>query len=612
MSDICGWFNLEVEHTKLNGIPNSILGHRDDGTISTHLLTSKFALCSRNMLPEASYYSENGVHGLLIGPQIKTGNSLSTNSQNPASDLIKLYQSHGKNTPRAIKGPFALLVIDTNKNCFLMAVDRLGIQNLSYYITPSAGLIFGTSTEFVHLHPACKTSVSMQSLFHYIYFNVIPSPDTIYQDIHKLEPAQFLWIQDGNATIDRYWYPEFNESPASFHELKSQLVEKLNLAVQRCNPDDSTGTFLSGGLDSSTVTGIYASLANNGTQAFSIGFDEEGFDEIPYARIAARHFGVNLNEYYVTAEDIVEAFPVIARSYDEPFGNSSAIPTYFCARFAKQCGMTTLLAGDGGDELFAGNTRYAKQKIFNLYSHLPSFARHILVEPLFIGLPFSKWTPPTRKLRSYIEQARIPMPERMESYNFLNRTDLNSIFENAFLDTINSRQPVTLLDATYSQAPTKDLLNRMLYLDWKFTLADNDLKKVNRMCQVADIKVHYPMLDEELVEFSTTISSDLKLKGNQLRYFYKQALNDFLPYEIINKSKHGFGLPFGQWLKKSQNLQSLIYDDLTALKQRHILQPAFIDNLIDTHRSGHASYYGSMVWVLAMLEEWFKQHDVSF
>jgi asparagine synthase (glutamine-hydrolysing) len=168
-----------------------------------------------------------------------------------------------------------------------------------------------------------------------------------------------------------------------------------------------------------------------------------------------------------------------------------------------------------------------------------------------------------------------------------------------------------MLRDTYERAPSNSLLNRMLYLDWKLTLADNDLRKVNRMCELADIKVRYPLLDHDIVELSTRVPPSSKLKGLKLRYFYKNALKEFLPSEVINKSKHGFGLPFGEWLKTSPKLQELIYSSLHRLKLRKVFRDDFLDQLIETHRHGHAAYYGTMVWVLVMLEEWLQQHDAS-
>ena len=526
--------------------------------------------------------------------------------------LIEAYRRFGESVPQHIDGHFALAILDAARQRVVLAVDRIGAHPMSYAHTPDGTLVFGSTTDAVREHPSVDSKLSMQSLYDYIYFHMIPSPETVYAAIHKLDPAQCLVLENGKLRLSFYWQPAFVESSTKkLGELQDEFLKIMRGSVARCNPDEHTGAFLSGGTDSSTVSGMLAGLQPNAARTYSIGFNAEGYDEISYARLASNHFHTQQHEYYVMPQDVADAIPNIARAYDEPFGNSSAIPTYYCARMAQQDGMRVLLAGDGGDELFGGNARYAKQKVFDVYQRIPAALRSAMIEPLFVGLPFSKWLPPARKVRSYIEQARVPMPERMESYNFLSRSDPRAIFQTSFLEAVNPGHPLALLQAVYQRAPTSSLLNRMLYMDWKVTLADNDLRKVNRMCALAGIEVRYPMLDDELVEFSARVSPQLKLRGLKLRYFFKKSLENFLPHEIINKPKHGFGLPFGEWLKTSPQLQDVVYSSLQAFKTRGIVRPEFIDELITTHRSGHAAYYGTMLWVFAFLEQWFQQHKIA-
>ena len=278
---------------------------------------------------------------------------------------------------------------------------------------------------------------------------------------------------------------------------------------------------------------------------------------------------MKLHEYYVTPADVLQAIPLIAQTYDEPFGNASAIPAYYCAKFAREQGMTQLLAGDGGDEIFAGNARYAKQKVFDLYRHVPGFAKTLL-EPLAFNLP------PLRKVKSYIEQAKIAMPDRMETYNFLHRTPLAEIFSEDFLKQIDPDVPVQNLRYTYNRTSSDDLIKRMLFLDDKFTLADNDLRKVNRMCELAGIDVQYPMLQENLVEFAASIPSKWLMQGFELRSFYRESLQSFLPKETLTKSKQGFGLPFGVWMSSDKELKQFAEANLEGIEKRGFLNPAYI------------------------------------
>src|SRR5208282_128549 len=256
----------------------------------------------------------------------------------------------------------------------------------------------------------------------------------------------------------------------------------------------------------------------------------------------------------LTPDDVVDAIPIIARAYDEPFGNDSAAPTYFCAKMAREDGVQVLLAGDGGDEIFGGNTRYAKQKLFEAYARIPKTLRRALIEPLAFSLPGSDRIAPLRKLGSYIRQASVPLPDRLETYNFLYRSPFSDVFEADFLESVDVDEPLCMLREVYQRAHASSPINRMMHLDLKLTLADNDLRKVSRMCDVAGIEVRYPLLDDELVEFSGQIPAALKVKGLQLRYFFKQALKDVLAPETIAKPKHGFAMPFGVWLRSHAHL----------------------------------------------------------
>ncbi|MEZ5503646.1 MAG: asparagine synthase C-terminal domain-containing protein [Halioglobus sp.] len=406
-----------------------------------------------------------------------------------------------------------------------------------------------------------------------------------------------------------YWQPEFSDtaSKGKFEGMTSQLKELLQDAVRKdLETSGKTGAFLSGGLDSSTVTGVMAEICGAGAAAFSIGFAAEGYDEMAYARITARHFGVDLNEYYVTPQDVVDALPKVAISYDEPFGNSSALPAYFCARMAAENGISTLLAGDGGDEIFGGNERYIKQRVFEHYAMVPDFLRRGLIEPLIRSLPSALTL--VAKADSYISQANTPLPDRMQSYNFLHRHPASDIFSDEILMHVDGDLPLALLRSVYHRPEQASDLNRMLYLDWQFTLADNDLRKVSNMCALAGVDVRYPMLDDALVEFACQVPSHWKIRGSQLRYFYKAALSGWLPRETIEKTKQGFGLPFGVWMQSYKPLRELAYDSLLKLKSRGYIRPPFIDKAIEMHQSQHAAYYGELVWILTVFELWLEGH----
>ncbi len=510
---------------------------------------------------------------------------------------------YGRLVLNKIHGPFSFCIIEPERYYALLANDRLGIRPLAYYYQQGL-FVFGSKLDHIIAHPGVNKVIDPQGIFNYLYAHMIPSPGSIYKDILKLQPGEFIEINSNKYLRDFYWQSDYTESTFTKLKLMEQVHTQLGQSIATCLPDKETGVFLSGGLDSSTVTGFFQQFAAHKVDAFTMGFDAEGYDEMAYARIVAAHFKVNLHEYYVSPTDVLNSIPLIAQAYDEPFGNASAVPSYYCAKFARERGMTRLLAGDGGDEIFAGNSRYAKQKLFEYYRYLPDFSKAVIV-PMANNIPFLS------KLQSYIEQAKINMPDRLETYNFLHRSPLLEFFSEEFLKKIDPEIPIANCRSTYNRANTDDLLKRMLHLDGKFTLADNDLRKVNRMCELAGVEVQYPMLQEDLVKFSAGIPSKWLMQGFELRSFYKKSMQNFLPKETLTKSKQGFGLPFGVWMAQDKELKQFALDNLFSFSKRGIVNPVYIKNIIQLHQKGHASYYGVMIWLLIMLEQWLIAHEPS-
>jgi len=267
-----------------------------------------------------------------------------------------------------------------------------------------------------------------------------------------------------------------------------------------------------------------------------------------------------------------------------------------------------MLGGDGGDELFAGNTRYAKQRVFEAYGVLPGFVRSAVLEPAILGLPGGDSIPLLGKVRSYVRQARVPMPDRAQAYSLTERYGADSLFDPEFLAEVDTRHPLELLRDSYRAADSKNLVNRMLASDLRFTLADNDLPKVSRMCEVAGVTAEYPLLSDAMIEFSCKVPVRYKIRGLQLRWFWKHALREYLPKVILEKKKHGMGVPFGTWMRQHAGLKAMAQDSLAGLRSRNILRSSFIDDLEARHRSDHAEYYGALIWVLVQLEQWMRIH----
>jgi asparagine synthase (glutamine-hydrolysing) len=505
----------------------------------------------------------------------------------------------------SLSGTFALAILNGDRGETVLAIDRMGVRPLCYTVT-GGRLLFGSTLDAINGFPSVKADINRQALYDYVHFHMEPAPQTAYAERTRLLPGTFARWRKGQVESQPYWEMRYTEDDARpFPELKEKFLGLLRESIRDAAGQRVTGTFLSGGTDSSTIAGLLGEVTGEPARTYSIGFEATGYDEMKYARIAARHFGTRHHEYYVTPDDVVNAIPRIAAIHDQPFGNSSAVPTYYCAELARQDGVLTLLGGDGGDELFGGNERYAIQYLYSLYSDLPKSLRKGLIEPVAF---FPPEVGIVGKVQRYITHASLPMPARYDHYNLLERLGPAVVFTRDFLATVDPQLPLAQVGQSYHSAHAHSLVNRMLALDLKYTLADNDLPKVTRSCEVAGVDVRFPLLCDEMVSFSAQLAPGLKLKRTKLRFFFKEALRGFLPDEIIAKTKHGFGLPFGPWLKTHRLLQQLALDSLADLKKRPIVRPEFIDELTSIRIKTHADYYGTMVWILMMLEQWLKQH----
>ena len=529
-----------------------------------------------------------------------------------AQDLARLYAARGGDLPKSIHGSFALAVIDLRRRTVLLALDRAGIRPL-YIARIGDGIAFASRLTALRAVPGFDPRLSDQALFEYLYSHLIPSPRAIYQGVEKLLPAQLVTLSPAGRREAFYWeMPYRDHNPQDFDSLKTEFRSLLTEVVDSAASATGTGSgsvgcFLSGGTDSSSVAGTLRRLKQAPVRTYSMGFQAEGYDEIEYARIAARHFQTDAREYYVQPQDVLEAIPAVAAYCDEPFANASIVPAYLCARFARDDGTNRLLAGDGGDEIFGGNARYANQQIFEIYGKLPVWMRRGLVDPV-AAIPGLGSVPGLKKIKSYVDQARTPLPDRLESYNFLHRTPLAQIFDGGFLSRVDPDAPMLSQRECYGRTRSAAIVNRMMHLDLKITLADNDLRKVNQACELAGVDVRYPLLDERLMTFAAGVPPRFQLKDNRLRWFFKQALADFLPPEIVAKKKHGFGLPVGLWMTQYAPLRALTEESIAGLRERHILNPGYIDWLRAQHAGEHATYYGVMLWVLVILEQWLRQH----
>lgn len=498
------------------------------------------------------------------------------------------------------RGSFALAVPHSDARAFL-AVDRFAGETLCWRADE------GRLRWAARADELGGAQIDPQAVYDYLFFHMIPSPRTIFRGVHRL-PAGHCGQWDGRQMkVSPYANLTFKpDAAASFEQLKVEFRSLLSQAVTAELGSGVPACFLSGGTDSSTVAGYVKQIAGE-VHTYSIGFDAAGYDEMDFARIAAKHFGARHHEYYVTPDDVVRGVAEVAASYDQPFGNSSALPAYYCALRAREDGVTKLLAGDGGDELFGGNVRYATQKVYGIWDRLPAIVRYGLIEPV-LALPGAQHISVLRRGRNYVHDAKLGLPERIQHYNLLLRLGADKVLTQAFTAAVQPQSVFEQQRAVWALAKADNDLDQMLAYDWRYTLAECDLPKVRGTTQLAGVEVGFPMIDSALTDFSMRLPQSYKLKGYKLRWFFKEALRDFLPEAIITKQKKGFGLPFGLWANSHAPLKALASDSVRGFATRGVMRPEFAKTLLEDYLPAHPAYYGEMVWIVMMLEQWLRRH----
>jgi len=524
-----------------------------------------------------------------------------------AALLAALYDRFGSSFVEKLRGSFSFVLWDRRERTLLAAIDEVGVKRLVYYDDGKVLLIASRIDALTRYH-GIDREINPRAIANVLNFSANLAPETIFARVHRLTPGTVLRFAAGQTRLETYWDMRYNPEHRP-NEL--QLSRELESVVERsvaanCQDHSSVGlgAFLSGGTDSSTIVGMMARTGQDPVKAFSIGFQEQSFNELEYAEIAAKKFSAEHHTYLVGPEDCFDALPRMIASFDEPFGNSSAIPTYFCARLAAQHGVRVLLAGDGGDEMFGGNEWYATDKIFGAYQSVPSVLRKGLIEPILAGLPMRNGL--VGKARSYVRRSNLPGLERIMSYHFLCAHPPRDVFEKDFLATLADYSVLEVPARYYAQAPARDHLDRMLYSDVKIILGDSDLPKVTTMSEVAGVQVRFPFLDRSVAEFSGRIPANLKVKGFQKRYLFKRAFQDLLPVEILEKKKHGFGIPVSTWLKSDRRMRELASDALLSARAfgRGYFQRNFIEDLFRKHEADETPYYGDILWTFLALELW--------
>jgi asparagine synthase (glutamine-hydrolysing) len=534
-----------------------------------------------------------------------------------AERLLEDYLRSGPDLWRRLRGDFVIAVWDGRDATLRLACDRFRVHPF-FYSTDATGLAFGSRIAPILARPgARRPDIDADSVLEVLVASVIPTPRTIYESVSKLPPGTELVYRSGQVSLRSYWDMSFEaterfDERALARDLRGALEDsmRVRLAVDR---DASYGAFLSGGIDSTTVLGLATKVAGRPVKSFSIGFGEARFNEMEYARIAARAYGSEHHEYFVQPADVVRAIPTLLDAYDEPFGNASSIPTYYCATVALEHGVDVLYAGDGGDELFAGNERYSVQRLFDYYRRVPTWFREPVLRPLVETLAATK-VPLFVKGAKYVRRARIPYVDRISSYDLEHVLPLEEIVAPAYIQQIKREHSHrALMSHYYRNAAAEDDLDRHLCLDLKLTISDNDLIKVTRATEAAGVAARFPFLDSRVTEVAGAVPARIRMRGTELRSFFKRAYADFLPPETIAKTKHGFGLPIPVWLRTDPTLHDMMRD-LVLGPSNHVagyFRRSALETLVERHSTDPTTYYGVFLWNLMVLELWLRRHAAT-
>lgn len=531
------------------------------------------------------------------GHQFKTHSDTET--------IVHAYEEYGAGCLEHLRGMFAFAIWDARKRELFIARDRVGKKPLYYTITTSGTLIFGSELKSLREHPEFLSEISVEALDSYLTFGYVPDPVTIFRDAHKLPPGHYLTFKNGSARVEQYWdfpYENEQENPArNEDECLEELRELLDESVRlRMEADVPLGAFLSGGIDSSTVVGLMARHATQPVKTFSIGFHEDSYSELKYARIAAQRFGTDHHEFIVTP-DICEIVDELVWHFDEPFADSSAIPTYMVSKLARQH-VTVALSGDGGDELFAGYTRYALDRKRSGFAHLPHVLRQGIMQPLGRKLPHGAWG------RNYLHNVALnPLDRYIEEVSVFTRLNKPALYTDDFRQQLGTCEAAQRFREYAARSRANDALDPLLYLDSKTYLPGDILTKVDRMSMAVSLEARVPLLDHKLIEFvCKRIPASMKMKGLETKHILKRAVQDLVPAEILDRPKQGFGIPIDQWI--NQQLRERVFGTLTEPRtmQRGFIEPRYVNLLLEEHGRGRRDH-ATELWALFMLELWHRK-----
>jgi asparagine synthase (glutamine-hydrolysing) len=531
------------------------------------------------------------------------GHRFKTNSD--TETIVHAYEEYGRGCVEHLRGMFAFAIWNGRARELFIARDRAGEKPLYYTTTASGTLVFGSELKSLREHPEVGAEIDLEALDAYLTFGYVPDPLTIFRGVHKLPPGHYLTLRDGSVHVEQYWDFPYQETQTAPVQNEADCVEELQALLDEAVrgqlvADVPLGAFLSGGVDSSTIVGLMARHTDRPVKTFSIGFHEDSYNELKYARIAAQKFETEHHEFIVTPE-ICEIVDELVWHFDEPFADSSAIPTYMVSKLAREH-VKVVLSGDGGDELFGGYTRYALDQKRNGFGRIPRAIRENIMQPLGRQLPHGAWG------RNYVHNVALePLDRYIEDVSVFTRLNKPLLYTADFRARLRESTAAARFREHAARSRADNSLDPLLYLDSKTYLPGDILTKVDRMSMAVSLESRVPLLDHKLIEFvCTRIPASMKLNGLDAKHIFKRAVRDFVPAEILDRPKQGFGVPIDQWI--NQQLRVRVRETLTEPRatQRGYVEPHYVNLLLDEHERGRRNHSHEL-WALFMLELWHRR-----
>lgn len=536
----------------------------------------------------------------------RRGHDFYTNSDTEV--IIRLYDDFGPGCLDHLRGMFAFAIWDEASRELFIARDRVGKKPLLYSHRPNGDFVFGSEFRALLEHPDISRDIDFDAINAYFSYLCVPAPLTAFKEIRKLEPGHWLRWKDGEIETQRYWRPDFSRKiKISEDDAIAETTKIVREATRlRMIADVPLGAFLSGGVDSSTVVALMAEISDKPVKTFSIGFEEEDFSELKYARAVARHVGAEYNEFIVRP-NALEVLPLLVDHYGEPYADSSAIPTYYVSRETRKS-VTVALNGDGGDESFAGYERYFAMLLADRYRAVPAFIRKSLVELPLAFIPTSEIKRNVfRDAKRFTKAAAMPRVERYFRWmSTFDREARKGLFTADFENNLNGIDPEDFLRRWFAEANGSGYLDSNLLVDQMTYLPNDLLVKVDIASMANSLEARSPFLDHKVIEFAASLPEGLKLRGFETKRLLKKVATRLVPKEVVYRKKMGFGVPIGKWFRGE--LRDFLREVLLSEKslRRGIVRPEAMQKFVTEHITGEKDH-SHRLWTLLMLELWFNR-----